>query len=486
MDLSECENLTEVPDLSKATNLESLKLNNCKSLVMLPSTIGNLQNLEHLGLSGCKSLVMLPCTIGNLQKLLQLGLSGCKSLVTIPSTIGNLPKLWSLYMDGCTGLEVLPTDVNLSCLGSLCLNGCSSLTSFPLISSSIYTLHLENTAIKEVPNCIENFSRLVELTMSGCKRLKNVSPNIFGLTRLKKLDFTDCGGVVTALRDATVMGTLEDHFSCITDRVYCKFLNCFKLDEDARELILQSYFKPTVLLGGQVPKYFTRRAYEDSLSVTLPHSSLSQDFLRFKACVVVDFRTAVEDRDSCLLVNAVFNGRKYWQLFSKETGLHWGNTDHLFVCSFKFQPMDLPSKLVFNDVEFKFSYSCRIKECGVRLLNVYPSPDGPARSSETEEYNQQSRGKGDVVVETRRSKKRTRMTSVEYINLPCGQIVADTGSDALNLELSLGQGDASSVSLEEEAFCVDIMITEKQDAVIPILDIPEPDSESDACFELDI
>ncbi|XP_019086569.1 PREDICTED: disease resistance protein RPP4-like [Camelina sativa] len=365
MDLSECENLTEVPDLSKATNLESLKLNNCKSLVMLPSTIGNLQNLEHLGLSGCKSLVMLPCS------------------------------------------------VNLSCLGSLCLNGCSSLTSFPLISSSIYMLHLENTAIEEVPNCIENFSRLVELTMSGCKRLKNVSPNIFGLSSLKKLDFTDCGDFVTALRDATVMGTLEDHFSCIpTDGKYCKFLNCFKLDVDARELILRSYFKPTVLLGGQVPKHFTHRAYGNSLSVTLPHSSLSQDFLRFKACVVVDFRTAVEDRDSCLLVNAVFNGRKYWQSFFKGADLNWGNTDHLLVCSFKFHPMDLPSSLVFNDVEFKFSCSYRIKECGVRLLNVYPSPDGAATSSETKEYNQQSRGKGDVVVETRRSKKRRTRVSL--------------------------------------------------------------------------
>ena len=54
-------------------------------------------------------------------------------------------------------------------------------------------------------------------------------------------------------------------------------------------------------------------------------------------------------------------------------------------------------------------------------------------------YNQQSGGKGDVVVAT-------SGTSEEYNNLPCGVSVADSGLTALNPELSLGQGEASSVS----------------------------------------
>ncbi|CAD5328181.1 unnamed protein product [Arabidopsis thaliana] len=100
----------------------------------------------------------------------------------------------------------------------------------------------------------------------------------------------------------------------------------------------------------------------------------------------------------------------------------------------------------------------RIKECGVRLMYV---------SQETE-YNQQ----------TTRSEKRMGMTSgtsEEDINLPYGQIVADTGLAALNMELSLGQGEpSSSTSLEGEALCVDYMITEEQDIGISILD-PVPD-----------
>nr|AXU93551.1 RPP4/RPP5-like protein [Arabidopsis thaliana] len=434
MDLSECENLTEIPDLSKATNLVNLNLSNCKSLVTLPSTIGTLQ------------------------------------------------KLYTLNMEVCTGLEVLPTDVNLSSLETLDLSGCSSLRTFPLISTNIICLYLGNTAIEEVPCCIENFSRLSILKMYCCQRLKNISPNIFRLRRLKLANFTDCRGVIKALSDATVVATMEDHVSCVPlsenieyicerfwDPLYCdayfqvkrdlyreyfSFRNCFKLDRDARELILRSCFKHVALPGGEIPKYFTYRAYGDSLTVTLPQSSLSQEFLRFKACVVVDPLSEGKGFYPYLEVNVGFNGKQYQKSFFEVAELQFCKTDHLFFCSFNIDHEDLQSKLTFNDVEFKFCCSNRIKECGVRLLYVY---------QETE-YNQQ----------TTRSEKRMRMTSgtsEEYINLAGDQIVADTGLAALNMELSLGEGEASSsASLEGEALCVDYMITKEQDEDIPFLD----------------
>nr|AXU93592.1 RPP4/RPP5-like protein [Arabidopsis thaliana] len=425
MDLSESENLTEIPDLSKATKLESLILNNCKSLV------------------------------------------------TLPSTIGNLHRLVRLEMKECTGLEVLPTDVNLSSLETLDLSGCSSLRTFPLISKSIKWLYLENTAIEEVPCSIENFTRLTVLLMYCCQRLKNISPNIFRLTSLMFADFTDCRGVIKALSDATVVATMEDSVSCAPlsenieytcqrfwednfrnidwiDWESFSFRNCFKLERDARELILRSCFKPLALSGGEIPKCFTYRAYGDSLTVTLPQSSLSQEFLRFKSCVVVEPLTEGESWDLYLTVNVGFNGKQYQKSFFEDDAQQQiCKMDHLFFCSFKFE-----SGLTFNDVEVKFCFSNRIKECGVRLLYV---------SQETE-YNQQ----------TTRRKKRMRMTSgtsEEYINLAGDQIVADTGLAALNLELPLGQGEASSsTSLEGEDLCVDAyMITEEQDEQIPIL-----------------
>nr|AXU93560.1 RPP4/RPP5-like protein [Arabidopsis thaliana] len=518
--------IEEIPDLSKATDLGSLKLNNCKSLVTLPTTIGNLQNLHTLEMKECTGLEVLPTDV-NLSSLIILDLSGCsslrsfplistnivclylentaieeipdlskatdlknlklnncKSLVTLPTTIGNLQKLVRFEMKECTGLEVLPTDVNLSSLMILDLSGCSSLRTFPLISTRIECLYLENTAIEEVPCCIEDFTRLTVLLMYCCQRLKTISPNIFRLTRLKVADFTDCRGVIKALSDATVVATMEDHVSCVPlsenieytcerfwdklyddaslqvdwdlDREYFSFRNCFKLERDARELILRSCFKPVALPGGEVPTYFQHRAYGDSLTVTLPRSSLSQSFLRFKACVVVDPLSEGKGFYPYLEVNFDFNGTQYQKSFFEDAELQFCKTDHLFFCSFKFE-----SEWTFNDVEFKFCCSNRIKECGVRLLYVY---------QETE-HNQQ----------TTRSKKRMRMTSgtsEEYINLAGDQIVADTGLAALNLELSLGQGEpSSSTSLEGEALCVDYMITEKQDEEIPIFSTDSDDEE---------
>nr|AXU93625.1 RPP4/RPP5-like protein [Arabidopsis thaliana] len=364
MNLSESENLTEIPDLSKATNFQFLILNNCKSLVTLPSTIGNLQTLVRL------------------------------------------------EMKECTGLEVLPTDFNLSSLIILDLSGCSNLRTFPLISTSIECLYLENTAIEEVPCCIENFSGLTVLLMYCCQRLKNISPNIFRLRSLMFADFTDCRGVIKALSDATVVATMEDHvsenieYTCerfwyelyddddeydyflnwYLDMEYFSFRNCFKLERDARELILRSCFKPVALPGGEIPNYFTYRAYGDSLTVTLPQSSLSQNFLRFKACIVVEPLSKGKGFYPFLKVNVGFNGKQYQKSFSN--GKQFCKTDHLFFCSFKFRSEDLPSKLNCNDVEFKFCCSKRIKECGVRLMYVY---------QETE-YNQQ----------TTRSEKRMR------------------------------------------------------------------------------
>ncbi|KAH0939944.1 hypothetical protein HID58_007405, partial [Brassica napus] len=66
-----------------------------------------------------------------------------------------------------------------------------------------------------------------------------------------------------------------------------KFNNCFSLDGDAQEIIIQSYPNMTVIPGGEVPMYFTYRACGSSLSILLSESSLSQESLLLKTCIVV-------------------------------------------------------------------------------------------------------------------------------------------------------------------------------------------------------
>lgn len=123
MDLSGCENLKEIPDLSEATKLQRLELNDCKSLVFLPS-----------------------------------------------SWIRNLNEIKVLRMSGCIRLEFLPSDVNLASLHYLNLTGCARLRSFPRISSNISRLLLGGTSIVEDEDCffIGIISRLTELVWSDC------------------------------------------------------------------------------------------------------------------------------------------------------------------------------------------------------------------------------------------------------------------------------------------------------------------------------
>ncbi|VYS59326.1 unnamed protein product [Arabidopsis thaliana] len=188
MDLCYSRDLTELPDLSTATNLEDLILRNCSSLVRIPCSIENATNLQILDLSDCSNLVELP-SIGNATKLDELNLNNCSSLVKLPSSI-NATNLQKLFLRNCsrvvelpaienaTNLQVLdlhncssllelpPSIASATNLKKLDISGCSQLKCFPEISTNIEILNLIETAIKEVPLSIMSWSRLSYFEMS--------------------------------------------------------------------------------------------------------------------------------------------------------------------------------------------------------------------------------------------------------------------------------------------------------------------------------
>lgn len=56
INLSNCKNLTESPDLSMVTNLERLILEGCENLSQVHPSFGKLKHLVILNLKGCKNL----------------------------------------------------------------------------------------------------------------------------------------------------------------------------------------------------------------------------------------------------------------------------------------------------------------------------------------------------------------------------------------------------------------------------------------------
>ncbi|CAH8334961.1 unnamed protein product [Eruca vesicaria subsp. sativa] len=378
--------------------------------------VKSLGKLWAMHLSGCESLVEIP-DLSMAINLRYLELKNCKSLVMLPSSVRNLYQLKRLNMEGCTMLEVLPVDINLVTLKELYLSGCSKLRDFPRISTGIIHLYLDDTAIEEIPSWIKNMSRLRKLTMRRCKNLKNISAEIFKL-ECDKADFSDCGGITTISdhlpgRPHSDVFNISSYISFRFPQVApFKFHNCFNLDGDAQEIIIQSYPKMAVIPGGEVPMYFTHRTCGSSLSILLPESSLSQESILLKTCIVVGPSSHYPAR---LTVRQSFRGQKEEILCDVIVDACTYEMDHLvlFFLRLKIKRVDnSPSERNDNVLILEFykshydgyyeGCSCgshqqnsrheEIKGCGARVMNI----------SETDFRESDE--------ERNRSKKKMRMT----------------------------------------------------------------------------
>ncbi|KAG7551102.1 Toll/interleukin-1 receptor homology (TIR) domain superfamily [Arabidopsis thaliana x Arabidopsis arenosa] len=192
MDLSKSENLKEIPDLSKAVNIEELCLSYCGSLVMLPSSIKNLNKLVVLDMKYCSKLEIIPCNM-DLESLSILNLDRCSRLQSFPEISS---KIGFLSLSGTAIEEVPKTVASWPCLAALDMSGCKNLKTFPCLPKTIEWLDLSRTGIEEVPLRIDKLSKLNKLLMNSCMKLRSISSGISTLEHIETLDFLGCKNVV--------------------------------------------------------------------------------------------------------------------------------------------------------------------------------------------------------------------------------------------------------------------------------------------------
>ncbi|XP_057990120.1 disease resistance protein TAO1-like isoform X2 [Hevea brasiliensis] len=107
LNLSNSLELTRVPDLSRFPNLEVLRLSECRSLIEIPSSIGELKCLKEINLMRCSKLHSIPQSICNLKSLTLLRMSDCLNVTELPENIGDLEFLETLdILD--SGIKVYP------------------------------------------------------------------------------------------------------------------------------------------------------------------------------------------------------------------------------------------------------------------------------------------------------------------------------------------------------------------------------------------
>ncbi|XP_018449032.2 disease resistance protein TAO1-like [Raphanus sativus] len=326
MDLSYSDCLEELPDLSTATNLYDLDLSHCSSLVKLPYSIGNAINLEKLNLSGCSSLSELPSTIGNIINLQEMNLSYCSSLLELPSSIGNATNLQKLNLSHCSNMVELPSSAD----------------------------------IEEFDPCMGRLSRLRQLVLNGMEKLVSL-PQL--PDSLCKLDAENCES----------LERLDCSFR--NPDIRLNFRNCFKLNQEARDLIIRT---PTNEYE-EVPQCFTYRSSGSSLTVNLNQMPLGKS-TKFKACIILPGDVDENDmrcwRRSYLVCRITSGGNDLNTCFRKAERVFPG---HLYTFEVEAETEEMTSTELVFEFEIRFEYSLverseewEIKECG--MLQIYEVP----------------------------------------------------------------------------------------------------------------
>ncbi|KAJ1381311.1 Leucine-rich repeat 3 [Sesbania bispinosa] len=147
--LGSCYNLLELPDFSKATNLEVLEARDCRELSGVHSSIFSLNKLNTLDLSWCGKIATLTSDT-HLSSLSYLNFGYCCNLREFSVTSENMKKLDLTYVQ----VQALPSSFeHQSKLEILCLRG---------------------SDIEELPSCIKKLTRLQYLDISHCFRLETI------------------------------------------------------------------------------------------------------------------------------------------------------------------------------------------------------------------------------------------------------------------------------------------------------------------------
>ncbi|XLV02756.1 hypothetical protein S245_017093, partial [Arachis hypogaea] len=250
LNLSYCSKLQELPKLPP--NTKYLDISDCRSLesfTMLSSPSNIFRDLKLVSFSSCEHLKEIP-DFSMVPNLESLSLDNCRSLIKVHESVGTLDKLVTLNLLFCSNLKMFPSRFMLKSLHTLLLTGCSKLKKFPEIVGNMEHLEeilLQGTAIKELPQSIEYLSGLKSLFLESCQSLEHLPSSLQKLQNLTILDLSGCSKLqkipklplntryidLSNCRSLTSFPTLSSISNFIAEdfpRFYqIRFVNCHKL-----------------------------------------------------------------------------------------------------------------------------------------------------------------------------------------------------------------------------------------------------------------
>ncbi|XP_060670950.1 disease resistance protein RML1B-like [Ziziphus jujuba] len=306
IDLSFSEHLMQIPNLSRAINLQVLSLKGCSSLVQLPSFFQNLGKLQILNLQYCYNLKdgleNLPINDLNLREcssleelpplphgLGKLNIGKCERLKSLP----ELPSsLYDLCAVECSSLEELPPFPGFL---DLDIGKCERLKSLPELPSPLLRLYVEEcSSIEELPPLPH---RLGELDIGKCERLKSIAELPSSLKVLKANDCT--------LLETISSGGYATPQKIYHARPFFSFENCIKLDDNTLNKVIADHVHHRISSavddalymypGDEIPEWFSyQTGSQDSINIHLPPNWFKLE-LRFAICFVYGYYNQLID-----------------------------------------------------------------------------------------------------------------------------------------------------------------------------------------------
>nr|WIL59982.1 nodulation protein [Melilotus officinalis] len=192
--------------------------------------VQDLINLKEVTLSDSEYLKELP-DFSKATNLNVLNVSGCYGLKSVHRSIFSLDKLVQLDLTFCSSLTTFTSNSNLSSLHYLKLGYCNKVSQFSVTLENIIELDLSAIPINALPSSFGCQNKLEVLLLSSSV-IESIPSSIKNLTRLRKLDIQFCSELLALpeIQNAVLFpSTFAEQFKENKKRV--EFWNCFKLDE---------------------------------------------------------------------------------------------------------------------------------------------------------------------------------------------------------------------------------------------------------------
>ncbi|KAG7948147.1 hypothetical protein I3843_14G132600 [Carya illinoinensis] len=211
LNLKNCENLIEMPNLTNAPKLEKIDFSGCISLCKFHSSVQVLPDLKELNLKNCENLIEMP-NLTNAPKLEKIDFSGCISLCKFHSSVQDLPNLKKLDLRCCRNLIEMPNwsgALNLEKIDfSLCRSLCKVHPSIEKLKR-LQILNMSGTQIEQLWTESMVLPNLKELNLSRCENLIEIS-DLSGVPNLEKIDFSYCKKLSKVHQSIKVLKQLQE------------------------------------------------------------------------------------------------------------------------------------------------------------------------------------------------------------------------------------------------------------------------------------